>query len=182
MESAEDRARAIFGERAAFYTTSTTHSDPRVLQRVVELARPQSHWNVLDIGTGTGHTAFSFAPHVRSVTGIDLTGQMLAEAERLRKNKALSNVTFEIGDAHLLPHGDKCFDLVTCRRAAHHFSNIRQALGESLTRDVSKDDERKIHSTLNNLTASQKAAFNLVEQNGELYLNHWYVLISAQAR
>jgi hypothetical protein len=49
----------------------------------------------------------------------------------------------------------------------------------SLTRDVSTENVTKIQSTLNSLTSSQKEAFHLVEQNGELYLNHWYVLVSA---
>jgi hypothetical protein len=32
------------------------------------------------------------------------------------------------------------------------------------------------------LTPLQKEQFHLVEQNGELYLNHWYVLISASTQ
>ena len=49
----------------------------------------------------------------------------------------------------------------------------------SLTRDVSEENVKKIHDTLNKLTLPQKEAFQLVERNGELYLNHWYVLVSA---
>ena len=254
MESPEDKARAIFGQRAAFYATSPTHSDPQVLQSVVDLAKLRSNCNALDIATGTGHTAFALAPHAGSVIGIDLTEAMLAEAERLRQSRSLDNVTFQIGDAHQLAFEDGTFDVVTCRRAAHHFSNISLALSEmrrvlcpggilviddrsvpeddfldrcmnlldayhdeshvreyrpgewqrmleesgyqvetmepyiqhrpltSLTKNVSEENTRKIQSTLNGLTASQKDAFQLVERNGELYLNHWYVLISAQAR
>jgi ubiquinone/menaquinone biosynthesis C-methylase UbiE len=250
MESAEDRARAVFGERSAFYTTSPTQTDPRVLQRVASLAKLQPHWNALDIATGSGHTAFALSRHVNSVVGIDITGPMLAEAERLRSEKKLDNVTFQIGDVHQLAFEDESFDLVTCRRAAHHFSDIRQALSEmqralrrggrlviddrsvpeddfldqcmnlldtfhdeshireyrpgewrrmleeigfhvetiepyiqhrpltSLTRDVSAEHLNKIHDTLNRLTPRQREQFHLVEQNGELYLNHWYVLIS----
>lgn len=251
MESAEDRARSIFGERSTYYTTSPTHTDPRVLQRVVSLAKPQPHWNALDIATGSGHTAFALSPHVKSVIGIDITGPMLDEAERLRREKTLDNVSFQIGDVHRLAFEDESFDLVTCRRAAHHFSDIRLALSEiqrvlrrggmlvvddrsvpeddfldpcmnlldtyhdeshireyrpgawrqmledigfhietiepsirhrsltSLTRGVSAENVKKIHDTLNELTPLQKEQLNLVEQNGELSLNHWYVLISA---
>jgi ubiquinone/menaquinone biosynthesis C-methylase UbiE len=126
----EDLAKRVFGNRAALYATGATHTDPRVLQRVVELSAPQAHWSALDIATGTGHTALALAPHVASVIGIDLTPRMLAEAERLRVERGATNVTFQTGDVHRLAFPDASFDLITCRLAAHHFSDIRWALGE----------------------------------------------------
>jgi len=130
MESPEEKAQRIFGDRAAFYTTSPAHTDPKVLARVVELSRPQSDWAALDIATGSGHTAFALAPHVKSVIGIDITVEMLREAEMLKAERSIGNVSFRTGDVHQLPFEDGAFQLVTCRRAAHHFSNIRRALEE----------------------------------------------------
>jgi ubiquinone/menaquinone biosynthesis C-methylase UbiE len=126
----EEKARRIFAERAAFYTTSTVHTDPSVLAKLVELAAPRPNWAALDIATGTGHTALALAPYVASVVGIDLTPEMLSEAERLRADHAVGNVSFRQGDVHHLPFEDAIFDLVTCRRAAHHFSDIGLALQE----------------------------------------------------
>ena len=130
METPEEAAQRIFGERASFYTTSATHTDPAVLAKVVELARPEADGSALDIGTGSGHTAFALAPHVASAVGFDLTLRMLREAERLRDERSIPNVAFCAGDAHALPFPDATFSRVTCRRAAHHFSDIRLALGE----------------------------------------------------
>jgi ubiquinone/menaquinone biosynthesis C-methylase UbiE len=130
MQSPEEKARQIFGERASFYTTSPAHTDPQVLARVVELAHPQPDWSVLDIATGSGHTAFALSPHVKSVVGIDITAEMLREAQKLKADRAVSNVTFRTGDVHNLPFANGTFQLVTCRRSAHHFSNIRRALEE----------------------------------------------------
>lgn len=130
MSTPEEAAKQIFGERAAFYTTSKTHTDERVLARVVELAQPEPNWQALDVATGTGHTAFALAPHVEPVVGIDITLEMLVEAEKLARQKGVANVTFEIADVHELPFDDGAFDLVTCRRAAHHFSDIATALRE----------------------------------------------------
>jgi ubiquinone/menaquinone biosynthesis C-methylase UbiE len=130
MDSAEDKARSIFGKRASFYTTSAMHTDPQVLQRMVDLAAPQPQWDALDIATGTGHTAFALAPHVRSMIGIDLTQSMLDEAQRLLNEWSFGNVSFQIGDVHHLEFETASFDLVTCRRAAHHFSDIGLALRE----------------------------------------------------
>lgn len=128
----EERARTIFGERAAYYTTSKAHADRAILGRMVEIARPQSAWRVLDVGTGTGHTALAFAPHVREVVGLDLTEEMLKEARKLAAENEVSNLLLQEGDAHDMSFEDEAFDLVTCRRAAHHFSDIGRALGEMI--------------------------------------------------
>ena len=126
----EDTAREIFGARAALYTTSAAHTDPQVLARVVALAQLEPDWDALDIATGTGHTALALAPHVGSVIGTDLTPEMLAEAEQLRVRRGVTNVEFRVADVHALPFADGTFHLVTCRRAAHHFSKIAMALRE----------------------------------------------------
>lgn len=130
MPTPEELAQQVFGERAAQYTTSAAHADPQILARVVELAEPRPGDRILDIATGTGHTALAFAPHVASVVGTDLTPQMLHEARRLCESRGLRNVRFERADVHRLPFADASFDIVTCRRAAHHFSDIARALGE----------------------------------------------------
>ena len=130
MENTEKAAQRIFGQRAAFYTTSGTHTDPRVLERVVELTSPEPDARVLDIGTGTGHTAFALAPNASAAIGVDLTPEMLAEAEKLRLERAIPNVRFCVADVHGLPFDNVAFPRVTCRRAAHHFSDIGRALRE----------------------------------------------------
>jgi ubiquinone/menaquinone biosynthesis C-methylase UbiE len=130
VEKTEREARRIFGKRAAFYSTSPAHTDARVLDRVVMLASPQPDWVALDIATGSGHTAFALAPSVRLVVGTDLTPEMLAEARRLRNERNLANIAFTLADVHNLPCPSGEFHLITCRRAAHHFSRIGHALCE----------------------------------------------------
>jgi ubiquinone/menaquinone biosynthesis C-methylase UbiE len=130
MDFSDDSVKKIFGERANQYTTSSSHTDPLVLGRLCELSHPQKDWNVLDVATGTGHTAFAFAPFVHDVIGIDLTPEMLNEAELLKQKNGLQNVEFHVGNVHHLLYPDNQFDLVTCRRSPHHFSNITLALKE----------------------------------------------------
>ena len=252
MKTPEQTAREIFGERAAMYTKSAAHTDPQVLAEVVRLAVPQADWSALDVATGTGHTAFALAPHVAHVVGTDLTPEMLAEGERLARERGVPNVRFCLADVHTLPFGDGAFHIVTCRRAAHHFSDIARALREmrrvlctggrlvidersvpegdfvdermndldrlhdeshvrqyrpsewerllstsgfaveslepyikhrpltALTEGVSAANVRKIHAMLDSLSADQRRAFNLVEREDQLFLNHWYVMILAK--
>jgi SAM-dependent methyltransferase len=128
--SIEDAARTSFSARAEHYVTSATHADPDRLAHLVEITAPRPGWRVLDVGTGTGHTAFAFAPAVGWVVAADLTEAMLKQAERLRKDRGYGNVELQVADVHALPFADAAFDLVTCRRAAHHFSRVNTALAE----------------------------------------------------
>ena len=252
MEIPEGAVRRIFGERASMYATSAAHTDSQVLAKVVGLATPHPDWSALDVATGTGHTAFALAPHVASVIGIDVTPEMLSEAERLRAGRSLANVGFRLADVHQLPFEDGTFHLITCRLAAHHFSRIDQALREmkrvlrpdgrlviddrsvpeddfvddcmnaldryhdeshvreyrpsewrklldgagliaeavepyvkhrpltSLTDGVSPENVRRVYALLKRLNASQREVLNLVEMDGQLYINHWYIMLSAR--
>lgn len=121
------RPQEVFGGRAASYTTSATHADAAVLAKVVALARPEASWRALDVATGTGHTAFALAPRVARVVAVDVTPEMLAEARRVCP---ATNIDFEPADVHALPYGDGTFDVVTSRRAPHHFRDIAKALAE----------------------------------------------------
>jgi SAM-dependent methyltransferase len=241
-------AQQVFGQRAALYATSAAHKDRAVLARVVELARPWPDALALDVATGTGHTAFALAPHVRQVIAIDVTPEMLAQGERLKDEGGMTNVQFRIADAHDLPFDDATFDIVTCRRAAHHFADIARTLREmkrvlkgygrlviddrsvpeddfvdatmnrldwlhdeshvreyrasewesmlreagfevgvvepytkhrplsSLTAGVAPDNAAEIHRIIASLSKFQRAAMNVVEKEGEILTNHWYVI------
>ena len=132
--------QSVFARRAAFYTRSAAHTDAAVLDRVVELAQPRPEAIALDVATGTGHTAFALAPHVRQVIAADITPQMLDEGRKLKDEWRIDNVEFRLADAHGLPFADATFDIVACRRAAHHFTDISAALREM--RRVLKPDGR----------------------------------------
>lgn len=241
--------QTVFAQRAAFYTTSAVHKDKAVLDRLVELARVKSTDCVLDVATGTGHTAFAFAPHVCEVIATDVTPEMLAEGEKLKAERGIRNVEFRLADAHDLPFEDQAFDGVTCRRAAHHFVEIDRALremcrvlrpgGRLVIDDRSVPDDDFVDATLNRLDwlhdhshvrqyrpgewqsmmqdagskvevvkpytkprpllaftngvepesvaeieriiagldDVQRATLNVAEKDGEIYLNHWYVMV-----
>lgn len=119
-----------FGANAANYVTSGVHAKGASLQRLVDLVQPQSDWQVLDIATGGGHTAFAFAPHVAHVIASDITREMLEQVEGQIRERGLANVSAKIADAEDLPFEDGAFDLVTSRIAPHHFPDVPKFVAE----------------------------------------------------
>ena len=119
-----------FGAHAAAYATSSVHAKGASLGRLVELVKPLSSWQALDIATGAGHTAAAFAPHVARVVASDLTEEMLQEAAKLAAAKGFANMETARADAEALPFEAARFDLVTCRIAAHHFPDVPTFVAE----------------------------------------------------
>jgi ubiquinone/menaquinone biosynthesis C-methylase UbiE len=124
------KVQSQFGASASAYVTSANHAKGETLQILAELIKPEPDWQVLDVATGAGHTAFLFAPHVAQVIASDLTEEMLAQTAKGAQTRGLTNLETRLADAEALPFEDNSFDLVTCRIAMHHFPNPHQAIAE----------------------------------------------------
>lgn len=121
-----------FGAHASAYVTSAVHAKGASLARVVELVSPKPTWRALDVATGAGHMALAFAPHVAHVIASDVTSEMLTETARLAASRGLTNVETAPADAEALPFAAASFDLVSCRIAPHHFTNIPRFVAEAV--------------------------------------------------
>ncbi len=130
MNEQNDLIRKQFGMHAEAYGTSAAHAQGPSLARLVALAQPRPNWTLLDVSTGAGHTALTFAPFVARVVATDLTPEMLALARRLSIERGLTNIEFRPADALALPFGESAFDIVTNRYALHHYEDARKAIGE----------------------------------------------------
>lgn len=119
-----------FGKTAAHYLTSKPHAKGKSLERLVELTSPEKDWRVLDVATGGGHVAYTFAPHVARVWATDITQEMLDMVKAEAGKRGLANLRTTYAKAEALPFEDESFDLVTCRIAPHHFDSIPEFLAE----------------------------------------------------
>ena len=127
-----------FGATAKNYITSKSHAQGKSLDRMVALAQPQPDWILLDIATGAGHVAYTFAPHVARVWATDITDEMLDIVREQSAKRGLANIRTAHAKAESLPFEDATFDLVTSRIAPHHFDSIAKFLDE--VRRVLKPD------------------------------------------
>jgi SAM-dependent methyltransferase len=85
------------------------------IEHCVRRLMPRPGENILDLATGTGWTSRSLARRGAKVTGVDIAGDLIADA---RRRAAAENfaIEYRIGDAENLPFADGDFDAVisTC--------------------------------------------------------------------
>jgi ubiquinone/menaquinone biosynthesis C-methylase UbiE len=128
--SAKDRVRAQYGSVGDAYVRSVGHATAADLGRMVELSDPRPSERMLDLATGGGHVARTFAPYVAEVVATDLTPEILEHAAAYFAEQGLSTISTAIADAEAIPFEDGSFDIVTCRIAPHHFPNPGQFVRE----------------------------------------------------
>lgn len=127
-----------FGSNAKNYVKSKGHSKGADLAFLTEVAADYAGEKALDIATGGGHVANKLAGLFGEVVAFDLTPQMLLYAEEFIKSNGHENVSFVQGEAEKLPFLDEAFNLVTCRIAPHHFTDVQSFVNES-ARVLKKD-------------------------------------------
>jgi SAM-dependent methyltransferase len=105
----------VWSQRADAFRESPTHREGRDLDLVVEWCEPGEGVTVLDVATGGGHVARRLREAGCSVITLDPAPGMQPDV---------------VSTAEELPFADGSFDVVTCRIAAHHFHDVRRAVGE----------------------------------------------------
>lgn len=76
---------------------------------------------LLDVSCGSGEFCIFCAPHITHATGVDLSDNMIALAERQSRALGLTNTTFRCGDAEGLSDESGTFTVVISKSAFHHY-------------------------------------------------------------
>lgn len=123
--------REFFTRHAEGYSRSDSHASGDDLKMLLNLLSFRKYGKAADIATGTGFTAMGIASLCESVVAVDFTAAMLEEA---KKNASASpesaRISFLQATAEDTGLESAAFDLVTCRRAAHHFTDKKAFLEE----------------------------------------------------
>ena len=131
LSDRHELARTQFGATASQYAASVPHATSDSLAVVRRWVAGSRYDCALDIATGPGFTAFAIAPYCRAVIASDISPQMLEQARVGAEERQLINIDTAIADATDLPFPDSEFDLITCRTAPHHFSDVPRFVAES---------------------------------------------------
>ena len=105
----------VWSERAEAYRTSTIHAAGEDLDQLVDWCEPAEGVTVLDVATGGGHVARRLRERGATVVTVDPAPGMQADTT---------------APAEELPFADASFDVVACRLAAHHFTDVQAAVRE----------------------------------------------------
>jgi len=90
----------------------------------------ENDMKVLDLGCGPGYTSCELAKEVEkgSVLGIDVSGDLIAEAEKNKLRNKLRNISFIEGDAYEMQLPGNTFDFAYARLLFQHLEHPDTAL------------------------------------------------------
>ena len=122
LDPIQQASREQFDRQSRNYGSSHILADVADIEAALDgVAFPKSR-RALDVATGGGHTAVWLAENGWTVTASDLSPAMLERASEMAAAKGVKLKT-ALHEAERLPYDDGEFEIVTCRVAAHHFSN-----------------------------------------------------------
>ncbi|MCM8827263.1 MAG: class I SAM-dependent methyltransferase [Candidatus Omnitrophica bacterium] len=80
---------------------------------------------ILDLGSGLGNLATEIAKRFTKseVWGLDISKEMLLQAESLAKEEDLSNLKFKLMDVHKLDFSPNSVDLIVSHGSLHHWES-----------------------------------------------------------
>lgn len=107
----------IFDTVASHYDCPALRFFPMVADQLIARIKPASSSKHLDIATGTGMVAIAACQAVGQsgrVTGIDLSENMLQQAQKNLSHRGYGNIDFHQMDAGDLEFKDRYFDSASC--------------------------------------------------------------------
>lgn len=132
LASLEAQDIAYFDKAEARYikhsSISTQPNGGLVFSRYIDY-KTMAGKKVLDIATGTGFAAVTFAKSGAEVTAIDLTDYAVASTQRNFKLRGLTGTVLKM-DAQQLQFPDNSFDFVCAHGCLMHMPNTQKAVSE----------------------------------------------------
>lgn len=129
----KEKATSLWDKQAPAYDRRNLSVYERAYDLSIQKARAvlSRDQKVLEIGCGTGIISLGIAPAVGSVTGTDISPQMIKEAEHKAESLSITNVTFRVCDGYALPHDDQTFDAVLLFNVLHFVKEPTALLHEA---------------------------------------------------
>lgn len=158
----QNKIKESFGKQASQFSKNHILSNEKQLNFIVNMSCIQEEEWVLDMGCGTGLLTRAIEQKTKRVVGLDLTRQMLEEAQ-LQSRKQGKSILFLQGDGHQLPFLDGQFDCIMTRLTVHHFPQPLKILKE-LVRVLKPNGRLIISDIVANMDLQKQKKHNEIEQ------------------
>jgi SAM-dependent methyltransferase len=163
MTDHHDLIRYQFTRQAEAFATAPPIRDQEALRLVVETTGTTAEDTVLDVACGPGIVTCAFASAAARATGVDLTPAMLGQARRHQAEKALTNVSWCVGDVERLPFAEAAFSVVVSRFALHHMRSPAAVVAE-MARVCRPGGRVTVVDVAVSADPAKAAAFNTMEK------------------
>ena len=112
---------AKFWDRHAAGYAKKPVADEAAYQKKLEITREylRPDMEVLEFGCGTGSTAITHAPYVKSILAIDISSKMIEIARGKAEAAGVENVTFDVETIEGLEAPDGSFDVIMGHSILH---------------------------------------------------------------
>ena len=130
LNDIQKAAQLQFGKQSERYGRGHILENVEDVRQALTHIRLPEKSRALDVATGGGHTGLFLAGLGFEVTLSDVAQPMLDRVEKSASERKLSISTAQ-HPAEAFPFPDQSFDLVTCRVAPHHFSDVSAFIGET---------------------------------------------------
>lgn len=110
------------------------NSAPHLLPHLQRLAAAKPNLTLLDVGSGSGTITTSLAKYMPqgTVTGVDVSEEIVSRANAEAKAAGIGNVAFQAGSIYALPFADDSFDVVHAHQVLTHLDQPVEAMRELL--------------------------------------------------
>jgi SAM-dependent methyltransferase len=120
------------GEASTSHSANKPFSDPACHRYLIGMGAvmsllPQPPATVLDLGCGPGWTSIFLARRGYEVTGVDISTEMIFQANQNKQRAQLANLRFLVADYENLSFGG-IFDVALFYDSLHHAVDERQAI------------------------------------------------------
>ncbi len=130
---------------------------------LLEMARPQSDWKVLDLCCGPGSASYELSPCVKEVIAVDPSKEVVELASTQFQIAQIKNVEFKQMDSCKLDFSDESFDMVVSTARLHHSLDPTQMLREA-KRVLKEKGVLAIWDLIGSKSDIRRSNQNLIEQ------------------
>jgi demethylmenaquinone methyltransferase/2-methoxy-6-polyprenyl-1,4-benzoquinol methylase len=104
----------------------------RSVKRICSASQiPLNEIHILDVATGTGDMAFELSKlKPASISGVDISEEMLKIARKKAEQKGLSEIRFHTGDSEALDFPDNHFEFVTVAFGVRNYEDLPKGISE----------------------------------------------------